>query len=77
MKIESVCGVFTVEYTYFKFQNILLEAKYVVEHKSGEGGTYLFEQGKLTNARTTMTILGPTGPPPLDKNILMISYLHL
>ena len=42
MKIETVCGVITVEYTYFKFQNILLEAKYVVEHKSGEGG-HLFE----------------------------------
>ena len=68
--------VFAVKYTYFKPQIILIEAKYVVEHKSGEGG-HLFEQGKLTNARTTMTILGPTGPPPLDKNILMISYLHL
>ena len=37
--------------------------KYVVEHRSGEGG-HLFEQGKQTNARTT---LGPIGPPPLDK----------
>ena len=35
--------------------------KYVVEHKSGESG-HLFEQGKLTNARTTL------GPPPPDKN---------
>ena len=42
MKIETVCGVFTVEYTYFKPQIILIEAKYVVEHKSGEGG-HLFE----------------------------------
>ena len=53
------------------------KTKYVVEHNSGSEGGLLFEQGKLTNARTTMTILGPTGPPPLDKNILMISYLHL
>ena len=29
------------------------EKKYVVEHKSGESG-HLFEQGKLTNARTTL-----------------------
>ena len=53
------------------------KTKYVVEHNSGSEGGHLFEQGKLTNARTTMTILGRTGPPPLDKNILMISYLHL
>ena len=40
-----------------------LNEKYVVEHKSGEGG-YLFEQGKPTNAQIT---LGPICLPPLDK----------
>ena len=44
-------------------RSINCKTKYVVEHKSGEGG-YLFEQGKPTNAQIT---LGPICLPPLDK----------
>ena len=35
---------------------VVKKTKYVVEHNSGSEGEHLFEQGKLTNART---ILGP------------------